>query len=70
MHDLSLNQIVKECAQGPQPGADRSGLEAPVLLVFDKGAELLSGYGLKVVCAAVFGKVSKVLTSPIFLRYS
>jgi hypothetical protein len=59
MHDLSFDEIVKKCAQGPQPGADRSGLEPPVLLVFDKGAELLSGYGLKVVCAFVFKKMQE-----------
>ena len=59
MHDLSFDQIAKESAQGSQPGADRSGLEPPVLLVFDKGAELLSGYGLKVVSAAVFEKTQE-----------
>jgi hypothetical protein len=59
MHHLSFDQIVKECIERPQPGADRSGLEPPVLLVFDKGAELLSGYGLKVVSASVFEKTQE-----------
>ena len=59
MHNLSFDQIGKECIQSPQPGADRSGLQPPVLFVFDKGAELFSGDGLKVVSAFFFEKMQE-----------
>ena len=59
MNDLSFDQIVEERIERPQPGADRSGLEPPVLFVFDKGAELFSGDGLKVVSASSFEKIQE-----------